>query len=129
MKIELLKKFIKEAVKEAVREELKPLLEQTERRITITNESSSKSSNREESKLEAGRITSIDEALSLTKSSMTREDYSNILKENSSFSNTDLLETVPQGPQPGLDLSNLSFVKNAAAVFNKAVEKENNRFG
>jgi len=115
MKVNGLKKLIKEAVKEALREELAL---QTERTVQ---------------KKEVSKVNSLEEALSMTKSSMTNEDFQNVMSfdssdaksffsKNSLNSNTEVPN--PPGPQPGLDITNLDFVKNASKVLNASLEKD-----
>lgn len=134
MKTELLKKLIKEAVREALKEELRTLYETVN---LSQNSSFSKNLSLEEDKIDQNPSIqeapkSINEILNVTRKSMTREDFHNVLgsslKPGSSEFTFDTNSSIGSS-QPGLNLNNLGFVKNAAAVFNKAVEKEKNRFG
>ena len=76
------------------------------------------------------------EMLNMTQQSMTREDFKNVVGSNMkpgmesiNFNSNSMPMTAPSGPQPGLDISNLSFVSKAAAVYNKSVEKDKFRVG
>lgn len=114
MKVKALKQLIKEAVKEAIREELNIGKASSERQETV------QSSN------------SIEEALLNTRSTMTNEDYKNVLSFEASdarnffSSNSDSLETtsVSTGPKVGLDISNLDFVKKASKVLDASYQKD-----
>lgn len=121
MKTELFKKLIKEAVREVLREELglvnsKPVEPiKVEKKENFTNDNS------------------INEMLSITKSSMKESDYRNVLSMDSSNSRNfnplnDLLTSTRENSissgynEPGLDISTLDFVKKASAVYNKSIE-------
>lgn len=129
MKLEQLKKILKEVVKEAVKEELSCLLTEYRSNNTSTQINKSIDSSYEEEPKKTN-TTGIARLIEETRNSMTREDLRNIVGENfnsgrevfSFNTNTMLGKT----NQPGLDLSNLPFVKNAAAIYNKAVEKSKN---
>lgn len=114
MKVNALKQLIKEAVKEAIREELNI------DRVSPSKEETIKPSN------------SIEEALLSTKSTMTNEDYKNVLSfeasdaKNFFSNNVNSLETTPvsTGPKVGLDISNLDFVKKASKVLDASYQKD-----
>lgn len=117
MKINLLKELIKEAVREVLREELQSKnLEENLNTIP-----SIKNSTIEPLTKFQNTPSSINEALNLTKASMTREDFNNII-------GTDLIVTEHTQPVPnnsvGLDLSSLDFVKKANTIFNLSKEKD-----
>lgn len=136
MKIELLKNIIRESVREAVREELRELLSELVK-PTPTN-THKKPSNSSESIVEKGNTDPLSEMISMTKSSMNPTDYRNILEtgyrpdfSQISFNSQDINNTASTytGPQTGLDISKLDFVKNAANIYNKSVEKDKARLG
>lgn len=122
MKVDLLKKLIKEAVKEAIREELY---------------SNSSVKNVEPQIKQEVRKGSIDEMLNMTRSNMGASDYKNIMNFDSSHAmnfptsttNNKSSVSIPTGPQPGLDITNLDFVKKAASVYNLSVEKDKQKLG
>ena len=131
MKIEALKKIIKEAVREVLLEEKDALQE-------ISSPVSSKESlfSKDTTKPVGPEATPgdvISEMINMTRNNMTKEDYKSIFNGNSSMvSKPDLrmessYENMPAGPQPGLDISNLDFVKNAASVFKLAEQKSKGR--
>jgi len=131
MKIEALKKIIKEAVREVLLEEKQALQEIT---APVADEESlfSKDLTKPVGP-EAIPGDVISEMINMTRNNMTKEDYRSIFNGNSSMvSKPDLrmessYENVPSGPQPGLDISNLDFVKNAASVFKLAEQKSKGR--
>ena len=131
MKVEALKKIIKEAVREVLLEEREALQE-----VSHTTKVHESSKNQPLSKdlLKPAAVEStpgnvISEMINMTRSNMTREDYKSILNGNSSmiskpdFRMDSSLDNIPAGPQPGLDISNLDFVKNAASIFKLAEQK------
>ena len=135
MKLNQLRKIIREEVRSAVKEELQdilneavknasaPVVEQKQINVEVpkptkTNPVAGKSS--------------IEQMLEMTKSSMTNEEYKNVFSGTS-----DMVSGMPNmastmatqmgrgaGQQPGLDISNLDFVKNAGAVLKAAAEKD-----
>jgi len=111
MKVDLLKNLIKEAVREVIREELQSV-KLKEVQLKTTPNIPPVSETIPETKVIPS---SINEALNLTKASMTREDFNNII-------GTDSVATDPQLPAitsgVGLDISNLDFVNKAAAIYN-----------
>jgi len=131
MKVEALKKIIKEAVREVLLEEREALQEVSS--VTKVNESSKNQSlSKDLLKPVAEESTPgnvISEMINMTRNNMTREDYQSIFNGNSSmvskpdFRMDSSLENIPAGPQPGLDISNLDFVKNAASIFKLAEQK------
>ena len=134
MKIELLKNIIKESVREAVREELKELL--TELVNPKTVESKTK-----EIKTTAISNTSVDinplsEMINMTRQNMNSSDFQNILNSgykpdfsnlNSSNSSYNFVSSEIPRVQTGIDISKLDFVKNAASIYNKSLEKDKAR--
>ena len=138
MKTSELKLIIKKAVKEAVREELKDILVEA---VSIASEPDidliKESPSIEEAKIpqtnfQFSQPTSLEEALQQTRSSMSSEEFKNIVGENfSPGQDTFKMTSYDVGPSlntnVGLDVSNLDFVKKAAAIYNKSLEKDANR--
>ena len=133
MKTNQLKSIIKEAVREAVREELKDLLNEA-----VANASTPvpKTTSQPVHKKTVKSGDPIMEMLNMTKQSMTRDDYKNVLgsniqpgMESMNFNTNSMPIPSPASPQPGLDISNLSFVNKAAAVYNKSIEKDKFKVG
>jgi 2,3-bisphosphoglycerate-independent phosphoglycerate mutase len=111
MKVDLLKNLIKEAVREVIREEL-----QTTNLKEVQSKSFKTNTILPEGPSQVKTIpTSINEALKLTKASMTREEFDNIIGTDSVVTETQTPVNTTGG---GLDLSNLDFVKKAAAIYN-----------
>jgi hypothetical protein len=80
----------------------------------------------------------IDKMLNQTKASMTESEYKNIYTGTSDIvqkpnfasmmaSNMGMIES--KGTQPGLDISQFDFVKKAALVYNKSVQKDKEKYG
>jgi hypothetical protein len=119
MKVNLLKELIKEAVREVIREELQ-FKDLNEVKINPSLPQSMSKTSTEVKTVPS----SINEALNLTRNSMTREDFSNIIGTNS---------TVIESIQPvsnlstGVDLSSLDFVEKASTIFNLSKEKDKSR--
>lgn len=133
MKIDLLKKIIKETVKEALQEELKEILNE----FKITKQNSPVKISHIDKK-EYTSSNPLSEMINITKDSMGSEDYRNILNFNSSNApmfkpgdnvNDTVVSSIPSGPQPGLDISKLDFVKNASKVYNASLEKDRQKNG
>ncbi len=118
MKVELLKNIIKEAVREVLREELNNVR-------TATHSQPVKNSPRlqEEVKQETLSQNPLENALLQTMKEFSRQDYNNLL-DNSNQSILESLDNsreIPSGV--GIDLNQLDFVKNAAAIFNQSNKK------
>ena len=136
MKVDQLKNIIKEAVREAVREEIKEIL-------TEAVSSASKPETVVEApapKVQKPKFETkgdpIMEMLNMTQQSMTRDDFKNIVgsqvqpgMNQMNFTSNSVPMSAPAGPQPGIDITQLDFVKNAAAVYNKSIEKDKFRVG
>ena len=136
MKLNQLRKIIREEVKAAVKEELQDILNEAVKvASTPTNETKSsepKVPTPSPTNPVAGGKKSIDEMLKQTANNMTNEDYKTVFNGTS-----DMVTGMPNmassmanqmgmsaGNQPGLDISNLDFVKKAGAVFNAAKDEK-----
>jgi len=69
-----------------------------------------------------------------TRASMTQETYKDLISATSDMVQApglgmNPIESFQAGPAPGLDLSTLSFAKNAGAIYKASVEKDKARFG
>jgi hypothetical protein len=116
MKVDLLKNLIKEAVREVIKEELENVnLKEVQLKKSQTPNTLPVNVNQVDS-----IPSSINEVLNLTKASMTREDYKNIIGTEQDVTETSIPVLTSGG---GLDLSNLDFVKNAAAIYNLSKTK------
>ena len=130
MKLELLRKVIREEVKTAMREELQEILNEavrvaskpTGKKITY-KQPSSKNQN------------SITEMLNQTKESMTSQEYRNVYTGTSdmvskpNFASSMANSMGIGNNQPGIDITKLNFVKKAGEVYNKAIEKDKQKYG
>lgn len=121
MKASEFKQLIKEAVKEAIKEEL---LEITQQPTAPVQEAAKPTA-----PTKTGNA--ILDMLNETRASMTSEDYRNVIGANSSMA-----QSFPTGGartatsvQAGLDLSQLSFVKNAGEILKVSNEKDKLRNG
>ena len=130
MKLDLLKKLIKEAVKEAVREELESILSED---VKPTKAPISTVTRYENYKPPVTRpVTTGDPIMDLlneTRNNMTSGEYRNVVGDNSAMVNGGDFSEYRQGPEPGIDLTQLDFVKNAGAIFKASVEKDKQRLG
>ena len=138
-----LKDIIVEAVEIASRPEQNVSKETT---VEKTDEQSQPKLNRQElaemiglktppkqTNIQFSKDKNIQELLSDTHNSMSGEDYKNVINANSNMvskpSHTDTLASQMgmSGNQPGLDISSLGFVQKAKQVYDKAVEKSQNK--
>lgn len=75
----------------------------------------------------------LDEMLQQTRQDMSGGEYKNVINATSdmvskpNFANTMASQIGLTGEQPGLDISSLDFVKKAKNVYDKAVEKSQNK--
>lgn len=130
MKADVFKKLIKEAVREALKEELAVMLsEKVEPRSapTFTKYENYKP-------VTAKPVSTGDPIMDLlqeTRVSMTSGDYRSMVNMDSSMAQSGMpnMGSMISGPEPGIDISQLSFVKNAGKVFQASVEKDKQRFG
>lgn len=141
MKTDLFKKLIKEAVREVIREELPLLLERSEKPIPAFS-STFVPTKRDAPKLPftlpqppgARPISNpILEMLTQTQQSMTRDELKNIVGSTQGFAPAGIQEEVYEsfqpGPEPGINLAALDFVKGAAAKFKLMEQKTQERNG
>ena len=154
MKLDQLRKIIREEVRAAVKEELQEVMNEAVKIASTptmqpapqpgtSDWSSAKRPDKKELAEMMGLKTppkaanikfssnkGLQEALAQTQAEMTGEDYKNVFAGSSdmikkpNFASSMASNMGMTGPQPGLDISNLDFVKKAKAVYDKAVEKE-----
>lgn len=134
MKTDLLKNIIKEAVREAIKEELREILTEAVTPVNATSYGAKPpvvATTTQKSSSDP-----IMEMLNMTQQSMTRDDFRNVMQSQMqsgmnevSFNSNSIPSHLPAGPQPGLDISKLDFVKNAGAIYNKSKEKDKFRVG
>lgn len=129
MKLDLLKKLIKEAVKEAVREEMDSILSESVITPTKTVESVKYQPYQPPRKPLFNTGDPIADILNETRNSMTQAEYTNMTVGYSDTENYNNIHQFNSGPEPGVDLSTLDFVKNAGAIYKASVDKDKQRFG
>lgn len=130
MKADVFKKLIKEAVREAVREELSEMLAtppQPKQVQQITKYENYKP-------VVSKPVLTGDPIMDLlqeTRASMASGDYRTMVSMDSSMVQNGMpaMGNIMSGPEPGIDISQLSFVKNAGKVFQASIEKDKQRFG
>ena len=131
MKLDLLKKLIKEAVKEAVREEMDSILSESVGTTTKSVETVKYQPYQPPRKPLFNTGDPIADILNETRNNMTQAEYSNMTagySDMQNFNNNTMQQFTP-GPEPGIDLSTLDFVKNAGAIYKASVDKDKQRFG
>ena len=139
MKLDQLRKIIREEVRSAVKEELQDILNEAVKHAStpVVEHKQQKVEKQTPSKLNpvAGNK-SINEMLKQTADGMTNEDYRTVFNGSS-----DMVTGMPNmatsmasqmgmsGTQPGVDISQLDFVKKAGAVFQASNEKDKQKAG
>ena len=142
MKLEQLRQIIREEVKAAVKEELQDMLNEA---VRVASQPQAKQVTQYKSykpvevkKSEPTFADPIMEMLNQTKASMTESEYRDIYTGTSdmvqkpnfaSMMASNMGMTESRGPQPGLDISQFDFVKKAASVYNKSVQKDKEKYG
>jgi hypothetical protein len=132
MKLDVFKKLIKEAVREAVREELAVVLSEG---VIPAKTQVQQVTKYENYKPVVSRPVPtgdpIMDMLNETRASMTQEEYRDMASMTSDIVGPSMnpLQGFRQGPEPGIDLSTLDFVKNAGAIYKASVAKDKERFG
>ena len=139
MKLSTLRKIIREEIRSAIKDELKDVLTEAVKIASTPQGSGYKKAptdtrkwsvdpklNEEKQK----NLTPITDMLNETQQNMTNEDYRNVVNANSSMVQApSMANTVASGmgmsggPEPGLDISNLDFVKKAKSVLDLANQK------
>ena len=140
MKASEFKQLIKEAVREAIKEEL---LE------TVQQPVSQPAGNKQPSVTYEKTGNAVLDALNETRTSMTSDDYRNVMNANSSMAASFdrsmfmpkqnikpasddpavVAQAIASAPKTGIDISQLGFVNKAAAIVNVAAKKDKERFG
>lgn len=138
MKLDVFKKLIKEAVREVIQEELPTLLSEN-----LTQVKPAAPVVQQVTKYESYKPTvakpvktgdPIMDILNETRASMTQESYRDLVSATSDMVQApglgmNPIESFQAGPAPGLDLSTLSFAKNAGAIYKASIEKDKAKFG
>lgn len=156
MKLDQLRKIIREEVRAAVKEELQEVITEAVKIASTptkmkpapepgTSEWSAAKPTKQElaelmglqtppkaTNIQYSKNSTMQEMLAQTQASMTSEDYRGVVNATSdmvkkpNFASTMANSMSMSAGGPGLDLSQLSFVKNAKKIYDKAVEKSKN---
>ena len=135
MKLDQLRKIIREEVKNAVKEELQDILNEA---VKVASETKRKKVTYEKPAVHNKNSNSITEMLNQTKASMTSQEYRNVFAGTSdmvskpNFATSMASSMGMQGSttnQPGLDISQLDFVKKAGDVYKAAIVKDKEKRG
>jgi len=159
MKLDQLRKIIREEVRAAVKEELQEVMNEAVRVASTpsmqpapepgtSDWSAAKKPSKQElaemmglktppkaTNINFAKNEGIQSALAQTQASMTNEDYQNVFTGTSdmakkpNFASSMASSMGMSGAQPGLDISQLGFVKNAKKVLDLANQKSQNRLG
>ena len=135
MKADAFKKLIKEAVREVLREELADVLtEAPVKQVPKATKYAPYVPPATKPRVSTGDP--IMDLLNETKAQMVGEQYptafsgiSDMVSAPGLGMNPVMMEESFARPEPGLDISQFDFVKNAAAVFKASQEKDKQRFG
>ena len=139
MKLDQLRKIIREEVRAAVKEELQEMLNEA---VKIASTPNMQKFNEykpvekgQEKRWSVGKSATLDEMLADTRANMTGADAANIMgssgiqKPNFASMMGNQMVRENSGPAPGLDISQLDFVKNAGAIYKASIQKDKQRVG
>lgn len=151
MKLDQLRKVIREEVKTAMREELQEIMNEAVKAASTPVEQPKQTFYQGESGTPTTDVAAptipkksadpIMEMLNQTRATMTSEDYRTVTSATSDMVQKPNFASMMAGnmgmsqpvgsnrPAPGIDLSQLDFVKKAGAIYNKAVEKDKQKYG
>ena len=128
MKLEQLRKIIREEVRAAVKEELQDVMNEAVK-YASTPTKMQEVPKGQPKRWSTGKSATLDEMLQDTRLSMTNQDISNITggggvqKPNFASMMSNQIAKENKGPMPGIDISNLDFVKKAKSVLDLANKK------
>jgi hypothetical protein len=140
MKLNQLRKIIREEVRSAVKEELQDILNEA---VKVASTPINEYKQPEvvipkptPTTPVAGKK-SLEQMLQQTKSSMTNEDYRTVINGTSNMvsgmpnmaSSMSTQMGINAGKQPGIDISNLDFVKKAGAILDASNQKDKAKAG
>jgi len=136
MKLDQLRKIIREEVRAAVKEELQDILNEAVKVASTPGNSPTQTVTEKKvsPKVNTGNRT-LDEMLQMTKNNMTSEEYRNVINGTSdmvsrpNFASSMASQMGMTGPAPGIDISQLDFVKKAGAVLKKSNELDKQKVG
>ena len=128
MKLEQLRKIIREEVRAAVKEEVQDVMNEAVK-YASTPTKMQEVPKGQPKRWSTGKSATLDEMLQDTRLSMTNQDVSNITggggvqKPNFASMMSNQIAKENKGPMPGIDISNLDFVKKAKSVLDLANKK------
>jgi len=136
MKLDQLRKIIREEVRAAVKEELQDILNEAVKVASTPGNSPTQTVTEKKvsPKVNTGNRT-LDEMLQMTKNNMTSEEYRNVINGTSdmvsrpNFASSMASQMGMTGPAPGIEISQLDFVKKAGAVLKKSNELDKQKVG
>lgn len=148
MKLDQLRKVIREEVKTAIKEELQEIMNEAVRvastpvehtqQTTYENSIGAPTTDVAAPSIPKGSTDPIMEMLNQTKASMTSEDYRTVTSSTSDMVSKPNFASMMAhnmgmnegaGPLPGIDISQLDFVKKAGAIYNKSIENDRQKHG
>ena len=134
MKLDQLRKIIREEVRAAVKEELQDVMNEAVK-YASTPTKMQEVPKGQPKRWSTGKSATLDEMLQDTRAEMTGEDARNIIggtgvqKPNFASMMTNQMVREQSGPMPGIDISQLDFVKNAGAIYKASLEKDRSKLG
>jgi len=136
MKLDQLRKVIREEVRAAIREELQEVLTEAVKIASTPTKPISQTYSEvpkgQPKKWSSGRAATLDEMLQDTRASLTPSEASDIIggqgvqKPNFASMMSNQMAKENQGPMPGIDISQLDFVKKAKGIYDLANKKSSN---
>jgi hypothetical protein len=145
MKLDQLRKIIREEVRAAVKEELQEVMNEAVKIASTPQTESFKKFNEYKpvkqkdlgrtwstGKMNQGTVP-LEEMINQTASAMTKEDYSGLMgtpgaaAPNLASSMASTMGMTSNGQQPGLDISQLDFVKSAKGILDASMKKDKHR--
>ena len=136
MKLDQLRKVIREEVRAAIREELQEVLTEAVKIASTPTKPISQTYSEvpkgQPKRWSSGRAATLDEMLQDTRASLTRSEASDIIggqgvqKPNFASMMSNQMAKENQGPMPGIDISQLDFVKKAKGIYDLAKKKSSN---
>ena len=134
MKLDQLRKIIREEVRAAVKEELQDVMNEAVK-YASTPTKMQEVPKGQPKRWSTGKSATLDEMLQDTRAEMTGEDARNIIggtgvqKPNFASMMTNQMVREQSGPMPGIDISQLDFVKNAGAIYKASLKKDKSKLG
>ena len=138
MKLDQLRKIIREEVRVAVKEELQDVMNEAVKYASTPNSNLNQMkpvAKGQPKKWSVGKSATLDEMLNATREEMTAQEANNIMggtgvqKPNFASMMSNQMSRSVQGPQVGIDISQLDFVNKAKSVLDASYKKDKARVG